>query len=501
METQVVIIGGGVAGTMLARELSKYKVDVILVEKKPDVGFGVSKCSNGYIYRGLLWQLSMVLKSIVTGTVVSALSETELKAQRWCAEGYDIWKKSLLTELDIPNMKLPVMLVATNDQEMEILNLLEKQTRASNNPCRRVNKEEIVWREPHVTPNVISGLYDDELGVTCTYGWDIVEALAENAQQNGVNIMLDTEVIGISKNGGFQIVETTKGPIKTDFIINAAEADGLKVAKMADACDFTLTFFKAHLIVMDKKLSELVKGYLAILAGPGKLKGVHRTISGNLLLSAIYKPTKLPHDLAADKAVLDELFSWCHDVVPSLLKRDIISYFAVSRVYSGRDPEEYIVEFAPRNPRFINMIFRMPGFVPAPVIAKEVVEMLAGHGLPLPRKDDFNPYRKRSPRFSELSDEEKRMFIAQDPRYGHVICRCETVTEGEIVETIRRGATTLDGVKFRTRAGMGRCQSGFCGPRVVDILSKELNIKPTRITKNGGSSRILLGETKQLLKA
>ena len=502
METQVTIIGGGIAGTMLARELSKFKLDITLVEKKPEVGFGVSKCSLGYIYKGLQWQISVLLKSIATGTVLDALSETELKALRWCEEGYELWEKSLFTELDISKINLPTLVVATNDQEMEILDLLETETRANNCPCRRLSKEEILWREPSVNPDVISGIYDDEIGTNCTYGWEIVEALAENAQQNGVKIMLDTEVIGFSKKGGFQVVETTKGAIKTDFIINATEADGVKVARMADACNFTLAYFKGHVIIMDKKLGDLVKSYLAIMAGPGKLKAVNRTISGNLLLSVSrYMPTELPHDIAADKEDLDELFSKGHDVVPSLSKRDIISYFAVSRVFSGRDPEEYIIEFAPRNPRFLNMIFRMPGFLPAPAIAKEVVKMLADHGLLLHGKDDFNPYRKRSPRFSELSDEEKRALIAQDARYGHVICRCETVTEGEIVEAIRRGATTLDGVKFRTRAGMGRCQSGFCGPRVVSILSKELNIKPTQVTKNSSNSPVLFTETKELLKA
>jgi glycerol-3-phosphate dehydrogenase len=146
------------------------------------------------------------------------------------------------------------------------------------------------------------------------------------------------------------------------------------------------------------------------------------------------------------------------------------------------------------------MVFRMPGISAAPAIIRDAVGMLADHGLPLTKKGDFNPYRKRIPQFSTLSDEERGKLIAQDPKYGHVVCRCETVTEGEIVEAIRRGATTLDGVKFRTRAGMGRCQGGFCGPRVVEILARELNIKPTEVTKRGSGSRILLHETKELSK-
>lgn len=499
METQVLIIGGGAAGTMMARELSRYKVDVTLVEKRPEVSFGVSKASNGYIYWGMAWNVSVVLKSIVEQVGVVS-KEAELKKEQMCSEGYRLWKP-LLAELDIPYLWTPVMQVATNDQELKLLNLLEAETVSRGMPYRRLNKEEILALEPNVTDRVIAGLYDDKLAWMNTYPWEAVIALAENARQNGVKFMLDTEVTGFSRNGGFQVVETTRGPIKTEFVINATGADAVHVAKLADACDFGLQHFKAHLILMDKKVRNLLNGSVAILAGPGRLKSINPVQSGNLLLASIYTPTDSPHDLATDKAILDELFGMAQDVVPALPKKDIISYFAVSRVYSARDPDEYIVEFAPKNPRFINMVLRMPGFIPLPVIARNVVEMLADHGLSLTRKDNFNPYRKRIPRFSDLSHEQRSKLIVQDPRYGHVVCRCETVTEGEIVEAIRRGANTMDGVKFRTRAGMGRCQSGFCGPRVIEILARELNINPTQVTKNGGKSWELLCETKELLKA
>lgn len=498
METQVLIIGGGAAGTMMARELSRYKVDVTLVEKRPDVAFGVSKASNGFIYSGMEWNVSVALKSIVEG-IGGVTKDSEAKKEKMCMEGFNMWKP-LLSELDIPSLWMPRMLVATNDEEMMRLGIVESETAARNMPFRKLKRDEILSIEPHVNKNVIAGLFDDEIGLNHVYPWDMVHALAENARKNGVKIMLDTEVIGFSQKSGFQVVETARGPIKTEFIINACGAQGAKVAKMADACDFSLQFFKGHLILMDKKNRNLVNTSVAILAGPGRLKSINPVQSGNLLLSAIYAPTDNPQDISADRSGLDELFSMGKDVIPALSKKDIISYFAISRVYSARDPDEYIIEFAPNNPRFINMILRMPGFVPLPVIAKNIVSMLADHGLPLTTKNNFNPYRKRIPRFNDLSNEERSKLIAQDSRYGHVVCRCETVTEGEIVEAIRRGATTVDGVKFRTRAGMGRCQGGFCGSRVVKILARELNIKPTEVTKNGGNSRILIGETKELLK-
>jgi glycerol-3-phosphate dehydrogenase len=498
METQVLIIGGGAAGTMMARELSKYKVDVTLVEKKPDVGFGISKASNGYIYFGMAWNVSIVLKSVAE-QIGGVTKGSEIKKENWNKQGAQMWQ-SILNELDIPFLWTPVMQLATNEHELKLLNRIEEETISRGLPYRKLNKEEILSIEPHVTPDVIAGLYDDISGWKHTYPWETVVALTENAQHNGVKIMLNTEVIGFSRKNGFQVVETTKGPIKTEFIINATGADGLEIARMADALDFSLQYFKAHVILTDKRVRNLVNTSVAVLAGPGRLKSINPVQSGNLLLSSIYTNTRSPHDLSTDRNTLDELFGMAKDVVPELSKRDLISYFATSRIYSARDPDEYIIEFAPKNPRFITMILRMPGFIPLPAIAKDILGMLADHGLSLTLKDTFDPHRKRIPRFSDLSNEERNKLIAQNPRYGHVVCRCETVTEGEIVEAIRRGATTLDGVKFRTRAGMGRCQSGFCGPRVVEILARELNIKPTDVTKNGGNSRQLLYESKTLRK-
>jgi len=497
METQVLIIGGGLAGNMMARELAKYQVDVTLVEKRADVGFGVSKASNGYLYWGMAWNVSVALKAIAH-EVGHASKEAEIKKENWNRSGYEYWNSTLLRELDIPYLWTPIMQIATDDQELKILDVLEQETIARNMYYRRINKEEILSIEPNVNPNAISALYDDQAGWKTYYPWEIVMALYENARQNGVKYMLDTEVTGFSQNGGFQIAETTRGPIKTEFIINACGADGMKVAQMANACDFSLQFFKAHVILMDKAIRNLVNTSVAILAGPGRLKSINPVQSGNLLLSSIYTPTDRPGDVATDKPILDDLFGMAQDVVPSLSKRHIVAYYATSRVYSARDPDEYIIEFAQNNPRFINMVLRMPGFVPMPAIAKDVLSMLADHGLPLTSRNDFNPDRKRIPRFSDLSNEEREKLIAQDPKYSHVVCRCETVTEGEIVEAIRRGATTIDGIKYRTRAGMGRCQRGFCGPRVVEILARELNIKPTEVTKNGGNSRELLYTTKEL---
>lgn len=503
METQVVIIGGGVMGTMLARELAQYRVDVILVEKRADVSMGATKCSNGFLYSPLdfTWLISVALKRIAEQTGgPTATREAELMKERLCIDGAKIWK-TLIDELDIDYIKPPQLVVATNDDELVELNIMEKEAQERSYNYTRLDKQDILSLEPHLTKEVIAALYDDKGDYKMVYPWEVVIALAEIATQNGVKLMLNTEVTGFSKLDGFQIVETTKGSIKTEFIINATGADGAEVAAMADACDFSLQYFKGHLIIGDKNVGKMIRTQIHGVPRPGTMKLVHPLPSGNLMIGVIYIPTRHSYDVAVDNTDLNKIFDGGQSLLPELKRKDVISYFAMSRVYSSRDPDEYIIEYAPKNPRFINTILRMPGFVPAPKIAEIVSGMLADHGLALTKKDDFNPHRKRIPQFSKLSNQEREKLIAENPKYGHVVCRCETVTEGEIIEAINRGATTLDGVKFRTRAGMGRCQGGFCGPRVVDILAKELNIDIRQVTKRGGNSRLLLCKSKELLNA
>lgn len=502
METEVLIIGGGLAGTSVARELSQYELDITVVEKRADVCSGHSKAGGGFIYTplGLEWLISTSLKAIVHKTPEDSESEgSAVKKESLAREGYELWK-TLLPQLDINYVKDIPLVVATNDEEMELLRATEERAKAHGmDNVKRLDKEALLFLEPELTDKVIAGLVDEDKNLMTTYTWEVILALAENAQQNGVKFLFDTEVTGFSQENGFQIVETTKGLIKTEFIINACGADGAKVAKMADACDFSLQYFKGISIIMDKKVGSVLKTQLKTPPKPGFIKQIQKLQSGNLLLGFMWNPTINPEDTATDKANLEEVFGRAQSIVPCLSKKDIVTYYSYSRVFSGRDPDEYICEYAPRNPKFINVILRMPGIAPCLPIAKEVASMIDNHGLSLTRKDDFNPYHKGIPRFRDLNDDERSNLIAKDPEYGHVVCRCETVTEGEIVEAIRRGARTLDGIKLRTRAGMGRCQSGFCAPHIVDILANELNIHPTEVTKKGGNSRIFLSETKAKL--
>jgi glycerol-3-phosphate dehydrogenase len=186
--------------------------------------------------------------------------------------------------------------------------------------------------------------------------------------------------------------------------------------------------------------------------------------------------------------------------IPEISEKDVIRSFVGMRVFNTRDQEENIIEPSSTNPRFINVAVRLPGIIPAQPIARHVVELLGDAGLELVTKSDFNPYRIGIPRFRDLFDIERGKLIAQDARYGHVVCRCETITEGEIVEAIKRGARTVAGVRYRTRAGMGRCQGGFCSPRVVSILARELDIPVTQIMDSSLGSPVVPFKSKGLLR-
>jgi glycerol-3-phosphate dehydrogenase len=270
---------------------------------------------------------------------------------------------------------------------------------------------------------------------------------------------------------------------------------------MAVVADFSLTHNKTQMLLLDKRLKGLVNGIIFTPPTPGEFAGIAPRRSGNpYVLCGSYNPTADKEDTATTRQWFRENLTKVRDIVPSVSERDIITAFVGIRAFNTRNPEDHIIEASGKNPRFINMAIRLPGIAISIAASKYVVSILHDEGLDLVEKADFNPYRKGIPSFSEFPDEKRRLLIAQDSRYGHIVCRCETVTEGEIVEAIKRGATTVQGIQFRTRAGMGRCQRGFCGPRVVSILARELGIPITKVTQKGPGSTVLLYNSKELLR-
>ena len=501
VETQVLIIGAGSTGLAIARELSRYKVDTTVVEKNVDVCLGEVRASHGLIYSsiGLSGANSLVLKSAITPDVPpSELFHRDSLKTKLSEEGFNAFP-AVADELDIGFRMARRVVLGKNEDDFKALQLLEAICRSMDVELQRLDREAIQALEPHLSQNITRGFTQSD-DVAYVYPWEYGIALAENAQDNGVNIMLLAEVLGIEPLDGGFAVHTARGPIRTQFIVNAAGPYADRIAKMAGVCDFGLTYTRSQMLITDKRLGELVNHITCNVFRPGISKLVRPTLSGNIeILCSKYYPATGPEYISTRMEWTDENIAGAQDLFPGISKADVISSFTGVRVFNTRNPEEHLFEVSRGNPNFLNAVTRLPGLALTPAMARYMVELLGNQGLELAERADFDPHREAIPKVSELPDEERRQLIAQDPRYGHIVCRCEEVSEGEIVEAIRRGARTVAGVKYRTRAGMGRCQRGFCGPRVVEILARELDIPVTEVTEKGGLSRVLRYRGKELL--
>ena len=263
--------------------------------------------------------------------------------------------------------------------------------------------------------------------------------------------------------------------------------------------DWGLQYKKTVMIILDTRCKGLVNGMVRWPNVPGRLDLVQRREDNILIECGTYDPTDRPDDTYTIREDVIKSMAVAKTITPSISEKDIINTFTGVRVFNTRNVEDHIVEFHPANKKFLNVIIRLPGIIGALPMARHVAGMLEEAGCRLVRRNDFCSYRIAIPRFRDLSDEMRNRLIGDDPRYGHVVCRCETVTEGQIVEAIRRGGSTEEGIRMRTRAGMGRCKGGFCGPRVVKILAKELNIPVTEVKKRSLDSPLLLCKSKELL--
>lgn len=485
-KTDVVVIGGGVAGTAIARELSKYNVKAILVERNGSICAGQSKATIGWVH-GNIALFIMYRKDY----------RQELKGitVKIATDGFKLFDQ-LASQLDIPYIRTGSLIMTINDKHVSDVEHFRIVSEELGSKLVELDKDDALTLEPNITKKYVFGVYEAPYD-KIVFPPDLVIALAESADKNGVKLLQNTEVRGISEKNGLQVVETNRGSIMTRFIVNAAGTNADKVADMADARDgWENVLFRNQIFVLDKRNEGLTRNI--IMQWPENYVVMPHVNGTPLIACNNYYPTSVENrDDTRTK------IEWFHEnivnaqtLIPTFSPKEIIkSYGTVSL-----GNKEHIIEASKKNPSVINAVVKAPGMSSALAIAPMVIDILAKQGLKLMKKTDFDPYRTRIPRFHDLSDNERRTLIAKNPRYGHVVCRCEHVTEGEIIEAIKRGARTVDGVKFRVHAGLGRCQGGFCGPRVVGILAKELNIPVTSITKKGGNSNILYHETKELLK-
>jgi glycerol-3-phosphate dehydrogenase len=485
MKADVVVIGAGIVGSTIAREVSRYDLSIIVVEKYSDVAFGSpTKANTGIIHAGYDDKPRTV------------------KAEH-CSKGNAFWHR-IAPDVGAPFKEIGSFVVALKEEDTNVLKELKERGEKNGVPDLEIieDRGKLFEMEPNLNTKAIAALYAPTAAITSPY--ELAIAMAENAMKNGVKILLDTEVTNVMvRYGELKSVQTSKGHIKTNYVVNAAGLQADEVSAMAGINRFAIHPIKGEYCVFDNELNDFVQHILFPVPAPiSKGIVVTPTVDGNILIGPNAQDAKDKDDSATTSSGLDEVFSGALRLIPELAekKNRIIANFCGLRPEA--DTNDFVLESYDDVKGFINAAgMKSPGLTAAPAVAQTVTDLLRKSGLKLREKDTFSALRKPIDRSVRRFDVEKaNWLVAQDPKYGHVICRCEHVTEGEVVEAIRRGATTLDGIKFRTRAGMGRCQGGFCGPMIVRILARELKVSPTKVTKKGPGSNLLIGETKSLLE-
>lgn len=475
----IIIIGAGVSGCASARELSRYQASICVIDKEEDVCCGTSKANSAIIHAGY---------DAAAGSLMAKLN----------VEGNQMMEQ-LSKDLDFAFRRNGSLVLCMHEEELPNLQALyERGITNGVKELKILSKEEVKALEPNITDNVVAALYAPTGGIVCPFGLTI--ALAENAAMNGVEFKFDTEVQDIKKTeDGFELT-TSKGVLKSRFVVNAAGVYADKFHNMMSEEKIHITPRRGDYCLMDKTTGDLVDKTIFTLPGKfGKGILVSPTIHGNLLLG----PTAIDVDDKeannTTKEGLDEVITKAQDSVNNIPMRQVITSFAGLRAHE--DHHEFIIKELEDCKGFIDCAgIESPGLSSSPAIGKMVAEILK-EKADLKEKDDFIATRKGILDPKKLPKEEYSKLIKENPAYGNIICRCETISEGEILDAIHRplGAKSLDGVKRRTRAGMGRCQAGFCSPRTMDILARELGVDMREITKSGGDSKIVVGTNKDEL--
>ena len=490
----VTIIGAGIIGSAIARELSKYDLKILLLDKEYDVGVHASSRNDGMIHPGIASKTgTLKAKMNVRGVQLYKKIAEELEVPiRWCGS-------TILFESQISRCLKPFFRIKAHRLGMRGLKFL--------------SKKEVYRLEPHLKKGVKWAVLCEESGVTSPYKMTI--AYAENAIENGVKLMLNTEVLDIevlNTRSQFEpdsprfSVSTHQGMIHTRLIINAAGVHTDEIAQMVSDRFYTIHPRKGDVVLFDKKKSDLVHGILGYMKDRSskntKGGGIIRTYEGNILVGPNAMEIPERECYSTDKNSLNQLLRQKLPQIPELHLEDDITYFTGIRAATYK--EDFIIEASQKVPCFIHVAgIQSPGFASAPAIAERVEQLTlsAFETLdlrPISKKERWHPNRKAIPTLAEMSLEERSRWIKANPDYGEIVCRCEEISKGEIIDALRRPipVDTVDGIKRRVRAGMGRCQGGFCLPLVMSIIHEEKGVPMTQITQKSGESKIVQKETK-----
>ncbi len=476
MKYDVAVIGGGVVGALISRALSRYDISVALLEKCNDVAMGTTKANSAIVHGGF---------DAANGTLKAKLN----------VRGTELMPK-VCADLSVPYRNNGSLVLAFSEKEMEHVHKLYERGVKNGVPKLSVlNKEQVKALEPQVSDEVVGALLSETAGIVCPY--ELTIAATENAVTNGVEFIRNCAVKAISLTSDGFVLSTTQGEISAKYVVNAAGIHSDDIARMIGDNSISLIPRKGEYYLLDKSF-----GYMAdhtIFQCPNEMgKGVlvTPTVDGNLLIGPSALDVDDKEDVDTTPEGLDFIVEKAKKSVPTLNIRGAITSFAGMRAHPTTD--DFIIGFSEKNDCFLNVAgIESPGLSAAPAIAEMVANMLS-EKADFKEKSEFVSTRKAPIRFRHMSKSEREDLIAKNKAYGRIICRCETITEGEILDAIHApaGARDVDGVKRRTRAGMGRCQGGFCGSKVVEILARELKVPMNEITKFGGGSKILFEKTK-----
>jgi len=484
------IIGAGITGACIARELTKTSAKVALIEKENDVSCGSSKANSGIIHSGY---------DPVPGTLMA----------RFNVRG-SLMYPELSRKLNFDYRQTGSLVIAFDGKGKTLLHtLLERGITNGVKELRIVDADELHTMEPNLGENALAALYAPTAGIVSPY--KAVWAFAESAVINGADFLRDTAVHAIEKNNGIFILHTGHGDIRSRFVINAAGIAADKVSAMAGARCFVIKQRRGEYCLLDNKCRGLVNHVL--FQTPTELgKGVlvTQSVDGNILIGpgADDQNAEMYEYKGTTALSQNDILTKASLTIPDIPRGNIINSFAGIRAVaytadaSGKacqPVDDFIIEEDDGVKGFFNAGgMCSPGLSAAPAVAEYMVGLLGKAGFDTKKRDGFIEERKGIKAFSTADRNTKLLLIKDDPLYGQIVCRCETVTEAEIVQAVHSplGARDLDGIKRRTRAGMGRCQSGFCSPRVTEILSREAHIPMTSVTKKGGASFVLEGKTR-----
>ena len=466
----VLIIGAGVTGTMIARELSKYQIDTIIIDKSNDAGNMTSSANSAIIHSGYD-------------------PEPGTNKAKFNVLGNKMYPE-LVKQLDVPYVPCGSLTVALEDEQLETLKMLAERSKINGVPVELLNREQVLEKEPNINPEVKGALFAPTAGVIDPF--NLVVHAMENAIDNGVNFLRNHEVLDIKKENDYFVVKTNKEDLYSRIVINAAGVKADKIAAMIEEIDWAITPRKGEYYLLDHYKEGLVNSTIFPLPSKkGKGILVSITSSGNYIVGPSSELAD-PDDLATDAPTLANIKQSASMMVPSIPFRETIRVFSGLRATCTR--HDFIIEPAKSERNFINVAgIESPGFVSSPAIAQYVVDELIKPIMELKDNPKFNPCVKPYHRMHYLSEEEQIKTIKNNPEFGEIICNCEHISLGEINEALSRSCppVSIKGVKRRTRAGFGKCQGGFCQPKILLLLAKHYGVSPMEIPLNEDGSYII----------